>query len=161
MDDDARLTRGQVSDAVGPLGWRLVLGAVCTEIGVPSLAVAAEVAGVAVAGAGPDGQDRLTADVRADRTVLRLAPPSGGLATGAEVRLARAVSEALTAAGFTTAPEPDDRPCGVQGLEIAIDAIDIPRVRPFWKAVTGYVDEHGESDMTAALVDPVGRGPAI
>jgi 4a-hydroxytetrahydrobiopterin dehydratase len=34
-------------------------------------------------------------------------------------------------------------------------------VRPFWKAVTGYVDEHGESDMTAALVDPVGRGPAI
>ena len=161
MDGDARLTRGQVSDAVGPFGWRLVLGAVCTEIGVPSLAVAAEVAGIAVAGAGSDGQHRLTADVRADRTVLRLAPPSGGLATGTEVRLARAVSEALTAAGFTTALGPDDLPSGLQGLEIAIDAIDLPRVRPFWKAVTGYVDERGPSDMSAALVDPVGRGPAI
>jgi 4a-hydroxytetrahydrobiopterin dehydratase len=93
--------------------------------------------------------------------VLRLSPPAGGLATGVEVRLAREVSEALTAHGFTTTPGRADRPCGLQGLEIAIDAIDIPKVRPFWKAVTGYVDEHGPSDLTAGLIDPVGRGPAM
>ena len=104
MDDDARLTRGQVSAAVGPLGWRLILGAVCTEVDVPSLARAAEVAGIAAAGAGPDGQHRMTVDVRGDRAVLRLSPPAGGLATGLEVRLAREVSEALAAHGFTTTP---------------------------------------------------------
>ncbi len=50
----------------------------------------------------------------------------------------------------------------LQALEIAIDALDIPRVRPFWKAVTGYVDEPGPSDLDdAALVDPLRRGPAI
>ena len=116
---------------------------------MPSLARAAEAAGIAAAGAGPDGQDRMTVDVRRDRAVLRLMPPAGGLATGLEVRLARAVSEALGAHGFTTAPGLGDRPCGLQGLEIAIDAIDIPAVRPFWQAVTGYVDEHGPSDLTA------------
>jgi 4a-hydroxytetrahydrobiopterin dehydratase len=161
MDDDARLTRGQVSAAVGPLGWRLILGAVSTEVDVPSLARAAEVAGIAAAGIGPDGQHRMTVDVRGDRAVLRLMPPGGGLATGVEVRLAHEVSEALAAHGFTTTPGRTDRPCGLQGLEIAIDAMDIPRVRPFWKAVTGYVDEHGPSDLTAGLIDPVGRGPAI
>ena len=48
----------------------------------------------------------------------------------------------------------------MQALEIAIDALDIPLVRPFWKAITGYADEPG-SELHAALVDPSGRGPAI
>ena len=39
--------------------------------------------------------------------------------------------------------------------------MDIPAVRPFWQAVTGYVDEPGPADLTAALIDPLGRGPAI
>ena len=160
-DDDARLTRGHVSAAVSPLGWRLILGAVCTEVDVPTLKRAAEVAGIAAAGAGPDGGDRMSVDVRGDRAVLRLMPPGGGLVTGLEVRLAREVSEALAARGFTTVAGLGDRPCGLQGLEIGIDAIDIPRVRPFWQAVTGYADEHGPSDLTAGLIDPVGRGPAI
>ena len=46
----------------------------------------------------------------------------------------------------------------MQALEIAIDALDIPLVRPFWKAITGYADEPG-SELQAALVDPSGRGP--
>ena len=45
-------------------------------------------------------------------------------------------------------------------LEIAIDALDIGLVRPFWKAITGYADEPG-SELPAALIDPSGRGPAI
>jgi 4a-hydroxytetrahydrobiopterin dehydratase len=159
--DDARLTRQEVSDAVSPLGWRLVLGAVYTQVDVPSLTRAAEVAVIAAAGVGPDGQQRLTADVRADRVVLRLVPPDEGLVTGREVRLAREVSEALAAQGLQTVPGLDGGPGSLQGLEIAIDAIDIPAVRPFWKAVTGYVDEPGPSDLSDGLVDPIGRGPAI
>ncbi len=37
MDDDARPTRQEISDAVGPLGWRLVLGAIYTEVATSSL----------------------------------------------------------------------------------------------------------------------------
>jgi 4a-hydroxytetrahydrobiopterin dehydratase len=50
----------------------------------------------------------------------------------------------------------------VQVLEIAIDALDIASVRPFWKAVMGYEDvEGGEPEPGCPLVDPAGRGPAI
>jgi 4a-hydroxytetrahydrobiopterin dehydratase len=49
-----------------------------------------------------------------------------------------------------------------QAIEIAIDALDIPAVRPFWQAVTGYVDEPHPSDVPAdALTDPLGHGPTI
>jgi 4a-hydroxytetrahydrobiopterin dehydratase len=48
----------------------------------------------------------------------------------------------------------------VQALEIAIDALDIAAVRPFWKAITGYADEPG-SELQSALIDPSGRAPAI
>ena len=41
-------------------------------------------------------------------------------------------------------------------LEIAIDALDIPRVKPFWEAVLGY-KPHSDDDC----VDPYGRGPAF
>jgi 4a-hydroxytetrahydrobiopterin dehydratase len=161
MPDHSQLTRQQVSDAVSPLGWRLVLGAVYTEVDVASLVQAAEVASIAAAGVGTDGQDRLTVDIRAERALLRLMPPLGGLVTALEVRLARTVSEALASRGFTTGPGSGDRAGRLQGLEIAIDAMDIGKVRPFWQAVTGYIGEVGPSDLTAGLIDPMGRGPAI
>ena len=49
----------------------------------------------------------------------------------------------------------------MQGLEIGIDALDIPAIRPFWRAVLGYVDEPGQDGPPNGLVDPVGQGPAI
>jgi 4a-hydroxytetrahydrobiopterin dehydratase len=50
---------------------------------------------------------------------------------------------------------------GLQGLEIAIDALDIAAVRPFWQAVLCYTDEPGELDAAGGLVDPLGQGPTI
>ncbi|MFC7710427.1 VOC family protein [Micromonospora lupini] len=46
-------------------------------------------------------------------------------------------------------------------MEIAIDALDIAAVRPFWKAVLGYTDEAGADGPTDPIVDPVGQGPAM
>ena len=43
-------------------------------------------------------------------------------------------------------------------LEIGIDALDIPKIRPFWKAVLGYVDESKDWN---GLIDPLGQGPAV
>jgi len=49
-----------------------------------------------------------------------------------------------------------------QALEIAVDALDIAAVQPFWRAVLGYVDERPEApDASPALVDPAGIGPAV
>jgi len=56
VDDDARPTRQQISDAVDPSGWCLILGAIYAEVVVPKLAAAAEAASVAVASVGADGQ---------------------------------------------------------------------------------------------------------
>ena len=56
---------------------------------------------------------------------------------------------------------PTAGPRSVQLLEIAIDALDIPAVRPFWKAVLCYTDEPDAHGPTDPLIDPAGQGPAI
>ena len=152
MDDDARPTRQEVSDAVGPHGWRLVLGAIYTEVLTLTLAEAAQAAATAVSAVGTDGQRHLTVDIRADRAVLRLQSADVGAVTGRDVRLARMVSGVVATTPAAAA---------VQGVEVAIDALDIAAVRPFWKAITDYVDEPGPSDLSDGLIDPFGRGPAI
>ena len=49
-----------------------------------------------------------------------------------------------------------------QVLEIAVDAIDIRAVRPFWKAVLGYDDDRAAAgDVEPALADPAGIGPSV
>jgi 4a-hydroxytetrahydrobiopterin dehydratase len=156
----ATLTRQQISDAVDPLGWRLVLGVAVTHVAVPSLAAAADAASIAVAAAGTDGDGHLSADLHAERVVLRLHTSTAGAVTEADLRIARRVTDALTARGLRTTP-------GIGGVapqlvEIAIDAMDIALIMPFWQAVTGYLDEPGPSDLPAgALLDPLRRGPAI
>lgn len=52
-------------------------------------------------------------------------------------------------------------PRSLQLLEIAIDALDIPSIRPFWKAVLGYADEPGADGPGDPLVDPLRQGPAV
>lgn len=155
MTDETLPTRRQISDAVAAAGWRLVLGALYTEVRVPSLAEAAAVAASAARAAGAAERQHLGIDLRADRAVLRLRSPQG--VNRADIAAAHAITTALAADGHATTAGA----VSVQALEIAIDALDIPAVRPFWKAVTGYVDETGASDLTAGLVDPTGRGPAI
>ena len=98
----------------------------------------------------------MTVDIRADRAVLRLQSAAVGGVTGRDIGLAQAVSEALTAQRW----QPSQAGGAAQALEIAIDALDISLVRPFWKAILGYADEPG-SELPAALIDPSGRGPAV
>ena len=54
-------------------------------------------------------------------------------------------------------------PAKVATVEIAIDAIDIPLVLPFWKAVLGYVEEAPANvgDPVDSLVDPGHRAPPV
>src|SRR5262249_21275639 len=68
-------------------------------------------------------------------------------------------TEAVTGLGLRTEPQPAGRP-PVQTLEIAIDALDIPAIRPFWRAVLGYGDEPGDVGPEDQVVDPARPGPA-
>jgi 4a-hydroxytetrahydrobiopterin dehydratase len=162
MDDPGRtLRRHEASDAISGLGWRYVLGTLCATVVVGSPAEAAEVAVRAVAACGDEAAS-LSIDLRPDQVALSLQSPASASVTGREVALARRVSEVVRGLGLATDAGVGGRsPRSVQVVEIAIDALNIAAVRPFWKAVLGYTDEPGRSGPEDPLVDPLGQGPAV
>jgi 4a-hydroxytetrahydrobiopterin dehydratase len=156
------LSRFDVSAAVGDLGWRLLLGTLQTAVSVTSIADGVQVVAVAVEAAGPLADPCLDLDLRSDRVTLTIRPPGAGTLTRQETDLAERVSTAIAHLRLNTVPAADGLPPrSVQVLELAIDALDIPAVRPFWKAVLAYVDHPDEHDDGAALVDPLRLGPAV
>lgn len=160
--DRARLSRTAASDAVAGIGWRYVLETLCASFAVPSLARAHEVAAAAIGAAGPDADRHLRVDLRPDRVELSLQTRSRGAVTAHDAELARQIAAALGALGLQpggATSETLSRP--VEALEIAIDAIDIPAIRPFWKAVLAYVDAPGETGPDAAIADPAGQLPTV
>jgi len=96
---------------------------------------------------------------RPDRVELTLQTASLAQITRRDVELAHAVTDVIRALGLQTAPKVSARP--VQALEIAIDAMDIAAVRPFWRAVLAYTDEPGRDGSTDPIVDPLRQGPAV
>ena len=141
-------------------GWRYVLGVAQTFAAVSSIGDAARVA--ARIAAECDADERLSMDLRPDRIVLTVANPAVGRITAADAELTVQISAVLAGLGLrpnAQAGPGQDR--SVQVLEIAIDALDIAAIRPFWRAVLGYGDEPGRSGPLEAIVDPAGQGPAI
>jgi 4a-hydroxytetrahydrobiopterin dehydratase len=156
MTDDPyrKLSRKEASDAVISLGWRLVLGELQTQVLTGSLPLAADVAGRAAAVPGADGHLRL--DIRADRVILALQSADVAWVTPRDVELAHKISAEV--AEFRLDLDTGIGTRSVQVLEIGIDALDAAAIRPFWRAVLGYVDEQRPG---GGLVDPLGQGPAV
>jgi 4a-hydroxytetrahydrobiopterin dehydratase len=76
--------------------------------------------------------------------------------TDRDVALATAVSDLAQERGYHSAPRDS------LVVEIAIDAMDIGAVLPFWQTVLGYVPEHTEEgEPVAAIIDPEGLGPNV
>ena len=157
-DPDRKLSRPEASQAVTGLGWRYVLGEFRTEVVTGSLALAADVAGRAAAVPEADGHLRM--DVRSDRVIFSLQTPAVAWVTPEDIDLARRISAMTEEFKLTTRPGGSGRR-SVQVLEFAIDAMDAAAIRPFWKAVLGYAEEHNHEGPTGALVDPLGEGPSI
>lgn len=100
--------------------------------------------------------------MRPDRVELSVQTRALGAVTSRDTRLAYRIDEAMTGLGLTRAGATSGgswRP--VQMLEMAIDAMEIPAIRPFWKAVLAYVDEPGSQGPQGGIVDPAGQLPAI
>ena len=161
-DLDTALSRTSATAAVADIGWRYLLGTLAVSVPVRSLAQASEAAAAAVAASGPDADGHLRVDMRPGRVELSVQTRALGAVTGQDTRLAHRIDEAMTGLGLTRASATSGsswRP--VQMLEMAIDAVDIPAIRPFWKAVLAYVDEPGSQGPQGAIVDPAGQLPAI
>jgi 4a-hydroxytetrahydrobiopterin dehydratase len=158
---ERKLTRSEISAAITDLGWRLILGAARTHVRVGSLARAVSVAGSVIDAAGADAEESLQADLRADRVILTLQSRRTGWVSLREVDSARRISAAVIGLGLVTDPGEAGTARSAQIMEIAIDAMDMTAIRPFWQAVLGYGDEPGTSGPQDALIDPLGEGPAI
>jgi 4a-hydroxytetrahydrobiopterin dehydratase len=154
---DREITRRAASGAVTGLGWRHVLGSLRTSVAVPTMTDGVQVAATAVEAAGDDAAGRLRVDVRDGHVELCLQSLAARSVDSRDVELAHVVSEALAGLGYQTQALAGDRP--VTALEIAIDALDIAAVLPFWRAVMAYTDEPGSHGD--ALVDPRRSGPTI
>jgi Pterin 4 alpha carbinolamine dehydratase len=138
-----KLTRQEISGRVTGLGWRYNLGLIRTAVKVGSIAQAADVAQAVTALAAQDG-DSLSADLRPDRVILTLQSRAAAWVTEREIELAGRISALACDRGLATEAEVGSgAPRSVQVLEIGIDALDIPAIRPFWRAVLGYADEPG------------------
>jgi 4a-hydroxytetrahydrobiopterin dehydratase len=156
----SRLSRQEISEAVGDLGWRLILGELVTQVRTESLAQAASVA--ASVSSGLDAGDHLRIDLRPDRLYLSVTTLAESYVTPTDIELARKITPLVSSLGLTTDGGLEDESFrSVQRLELAIDALDIPTIRPFWRAVMGYTDERGDDAPDVAVVDPAGQGPAI
>jgi 4a-hydroxytetrahydrobiopterin dehydratase len=168
MEDPYRkLSSSEASNAVTRLGWRLVLGELRTEVRTGSLVLAADVAARVATVPGAEGHLRL--DVRADRVLLSLQTATAAWVTERDVELARNIStvvdetrlDTVSGVGLDEVGSGGGGERSVQVIEVGIDALDAAAIRPFWRAVLGYVDQPGWSGPWDGLVDPLGQGPAV
>ena len=156
------MSRNSLSAALAAGAWRQILSTIVTAVPVASAAQALQVAGVAISVCGAEADEHLRVDIRPQRVEFTLQTTRLGGITEVDVALARRISEAirdleLASAADTVAAAGRS----VQALEIAIDAMDISAIRPFWKAVMGSVDEHAGGDPEDGLIDHFASGPTI
>ena len=156
------LSRTAASQAVQDIGWRFLLGTLCASVPVDSLTQAGEVAAATVAASGPRADDHLRVDMRPDRVELSLQTRALAAVTGRDTELARHITDALGKLGRRPASTTSvQSPRPVQMLEMAIDAMDIAAIRPFWKAVLAYADEPGHTGRkTPSSIPPASSQPS-
>ncbi|WP_330475840.1 VOC family protein [Terrabacter sp. C0L_2] len=142
-----KLSRRAASDALPT--WRFLLQRMHLTVRAPDAAAAfgfvARVGEVTAAlGRGPD------VDVRGDVVHLAVSTPSVGGVTDDDIAVGHAVDAVVAELGLASEPGT------LTVVEVAIDAMDIDAVRPFWDAVLGW-DVVARDD----LQDPLRLGPAV
>ena len=137
--------------------WRVLLGRIEATFRTGSFEAGAAFVGL-IATAAEAADHHPDVDLRyPDRVSVALVTHAARGLTASDVSLARTISELAAAAGVRSEPTVTSR------VEIAIDALDIDAVRPFWQAVLGYVEEPPRAPGAAvdAVVDPNRIGPAF
>jgi 4a-hydroxytetrahydrobiopterin dehydratase len=128
--------------------WRVMAYAACTHFRTGSLAEGVALA-AAISKLAEASSQRPDVDIRSNGVTVRLKVDDIGELSEGDVALAGEISAAARELGI-----PFDL-TGLQTFQIAIDALVIPDVMPFWGAVLGYVQ------VTDVLVDPHFEGPTF
>lgn len=141
------LSRTEASEALP--GWRYLLGRMHLSVETGSFAAGLEL--VNAIGAIAEEQDHHPeVDLRYPLVHVAVSSHDAGGITQRDVRFGEAVTALLEERGlWPSVPR-------LTEIEIAIDALDIPAVLPFWQAVTGY-----EKSADDAMEDPDRIGPTI
>lgn len=140
------ITGAEVDGALSTLGWRVVAGAARIRYATGDFATGVRLV-QQVAVAAEEAQHHPDVDLRYGVVQVSLSTHAVDGLTQADVDLARTVSRLAQELGVAVASAPP------QTLDVAIDALDIASVRPFWEAVLGYVQ-----DGDGALVEPDSLG---
>jgi 4a-hydroxytetrahydrobiopterin dehydratase len=132
------ITARQFHFSSGVEDWRVADGGACAYFPTGSFATGARL--VQAISQLPGLEDQAPdVDLRPDGVFVRLfttAPAPDGLSSR-DVELARRISSAAHQLGLTAEPSE------VQNVVVTIDALDIAKVLPFWRAVLGYGDRDG------------------
>jgi len=151
MSDGITMRRFHESEGVED--WRVVGEGACAYFRTGSFAAGARLVN-AIGGLEGLEDHRPDVDVRHEGVIVRLitvAPDYYGLSER-DLAMARKISAIARELGV-----PAD-PASVQTVQVTIDAVAIPKVKPFWRAVLGYQDR---ADSPEDLIDPRGRGASI
>ncbi len=146
----------QFDQSEGVDDWRYLLGRIEAQFRAGSFDGATTFA-QRVAEAANAADHHPDIDIRyPDRVFIALMTHAADGLTDLDLKLARTISDLTVQSDVVSEPSPVSR------VEVAIDAMDIEAVRPFWQAVLGYEAGPAEPDGTIeVLVDPNRVGPAF
>lgn len=135
--------------AVGVKGWRVLARGAGAYFSTPSFERGVELVNdIATHAATLNHHPDI--DLRYSSVTVRLITHDAGGLSDRDIELAQRISLSAEARGVLADPT------RVQDVQVAIDAVDISKVRPFWRAVLNYREE-GDED----LVDPDALGPSF
>ena len=147
----------ELTERSGLDDWRMLYGCLVGTFRAASFS-AATAFGHQIALAADEADHHPDIDIRyPNRVRVALTTHASGGITELDVELAGTISMLAATAGVGA------EPTTAQMMEIAIDTLDLGRIRPFWKAVLGYADAPADSDngQLNALVDLSRSGPSV
>ena len=148
MADTTLLKHSDVTAAVDERHWRVLLQSLRATFTAPDFTTAAAFV-ARIAAAADEANHHPDVVLRWGQVTVTTSSHDAGGLTQRDVDLAATISALADELGLE-----GDVPRS-EILEIAIDALDIPAVVPFWAAVMGY--DASDDEVT----DPAGIGPAI
>ena len=147
------VTARRFHESEGVEDWRVVGEGACAFFRTGSFAAGVRFVDAIGKMAAPENHHP-DVDLRSAGVTVRLitmTPAYCGLSE-LDLEMARRISSIAREMGV-----PAD-PATVQTVQVTIDALAIPKVKPFWRAVLGYQDR---ADSPEDLVDPHGRGASF
>lgn len=144
-----QITGKAFDEAAGVEGWRALWGGgfACTYFRTGTLRTGAGLVR-AISELESAAHHHVDVDLRAEGVTVRLFTHLPGGLSERDIDLAREISATARELGVTADPS------GVQQVQVNIDALAIPELRPFWAAVLGY-QPVGDEDV----FDPRRVGP--